>query len=150
MGLSSNDAGVGWSWHGQELIMEPERLSSFTLFDGLSADELAACAAPFQEIVVLSDHNVAREGDAAYAFFIVLEGELDVHHDFQRIRTLGPGDFFGEIGLETSGTRSAHVAARGRVKLAKLMAWDYRAMVERHPMIRDRIAAVIAERSERP
>ena len=66
------------------------------------------------------------------------------------IRTLRPGDFFGEIGLETSGTRSAHVAARGRVKLAKLMAWDYRAMVERNPVIRDRIAAVIAERSERP
>ena len=128
--------------------MEPERLSSFILFEGLTADELAACAAPFQEIVVLSDHNVAREGDAAYAFFIVLDGELDVHHNFQRIRTLRPGDIFGEIGLETSGTRSAHVAARGRVTLAKLMAWDYRAMVDQHPLIRDRIAAVIAERSE--
>ncbi len=128
--------------------MEPERLSSFTLFEGLTADELEACAAPFQEIVVLSDHNVAREGDAAYAFFVVLDGELDVHHDFRLIRTLQPGDFFGEIGLETSGTRSAHVAARGRVKLAKLMAWDYRAMVERNPVIRDRIAAVVAERSE--
>ena len=128
--------------------MEPERLSSFILFEGLTADELAACAAPFQEIVVLSDHNVAREGDAAYAFFIVLDGELDVHHNFQRIRTLRPGDIFGEIGLETSGERSAHVAARGRVTLAKLMAWDYRAMVDQHPLIRDRIAAVIAERSE--
>lgn len=128
--------------------MEPERLSSFTLFEGLTADELAACAAPFEEVVVLSDHNVAREGDAAYAFFVVLDGELDVHHNFQRIRTLRPGDIFGEIGLETSGARSAHVAARGRVTLAKLMAWDYRAMVDQHPLIRDRIAAVIAERSE--
>ena len=88
---------------GTTLVLHPVRRTQ--------ADELAACAAPFQEIVVLSDHNVAREGDAAYAFFIVLDGELDVHHDFQLIRTLRPGDFFGEIGLETSGTRSAHVAA---------------------------------------
>jgi hypothetical protein len=36
------------------------------------------------------------------------------------------------------------------VALAKLMAWDYRAMVDRHPLIRDRIAAVIAERSSQP
>jgi CRP-like cAMP-binding protein len=126
--------------------MEPDRLSSFALFEGLTKDEVAACAAPFQEIVVLSDHNVTREGDAAYAFFIVLDGELDVHREFQRIRTLHPGDFFGEIGLETSGPRTAHVAARGRVKLAKLMAWDYRTMIEQHPAIRDRIAAVIADR----
>ena len=129
--------------------MEPDRLSSFALFEGLTDDELAECASTFHEVEVLSDHNVAREGDDAYAFFIVLDGELDVHHEFRRVATLGPGDFFGEIALESSGKRSAHVASRGRVRLAKQMSWDYAAMVRAHPVVHDRIAAAVAARSER-
>ena len=130
--------------------MEPERLASVALFDGLTEDELARCAGPFQEIQILSDHNVAREGDDAYAFFVVLDGELDVHHGFTRLATLRPGDFFGEMGVESRGKRSAHVASRGRVKLAKLMAWDYKRMVAEFPVVHERISAVMAERSSRP
>ena len=128
--------------------MDQERLSSCALFEGLTEDQIVACTARFQEVEVLSDHNIAREGDDAYAFFIVLAGEVDVHHEFRRVATLRPGDFFGEMGLETSGKRNAHVASRGRVKLAKLMAWDYKTMVEEHPVVHDRIAAIIAERSQ--
>jgi CRP-like cAMP-binding protein len=127
--------------------MEPDQLSSFELFDGLTPDELAACASRFQEIEVLSDHNLVREGDDAYAFYLVLDGELDVHHQFDRLRTLGRGDFFGEIGLESGGKRTAHVASRGRVRLAKLMAWDYRTMIVEHPVVHQRIVAAIDERS---
>jgi CRP/FNR family cyclic AMP-dependent transcriptional regulator len=130
-------------------MMEPHQLSSFALFEGLDDDELAECASTFQEVEILSDHNVAREGDDAYAFFIVLDGEVDVHHGFQRITTLRPGDFFGEIALESTGKRTAHVATRGRVRLAKQMAWDYAAMVRRHPVVHDRITAEAAARSER-
>ncbi len=127
--------------------MEPSRLSGLDLFEGLSENELASAAARFQEVDVLSDHNVAREGDDAYAFFVVLAGELDVHVDFDRIATLKPGDFFGEVGLELDAKRSAHVAARGKVKLAKMMIWDYKQMVQELPLVHDRIAAVVAERS---
>ena len=127
--------------------MEPNRLDGVGLFSGLSEDELASCAARFQEIEVLSDHNVAREGDDAYAFFVVLDGTLDVHLDFETVATLGPGDFFGELGLERNSTRMAHVATRGRVKLAKMMVWDYRQMVADYPLVHQRITAVAAERS---
>jgi CRP-like cAMP-binding protein len=127
--------------------MDSQALAEVPLFEGLSDEELAACAAPFQEIEVLSDHNVAREGDDSYAFFIVLDGQLAVHVDFNEIATLGPGEFFGEMGLEDKGKRSAHVASRGRVKLAKLMTWDYEKMIADHPVVKQRIAAVAAERA---
>lgn len=129
--------------------MDSRALAGVSLFEGLSDDELEAVAAPFQEIEVLSDHNVAREGDDAYAFFIVLDGELDVHRDFEVIGALHPGDFFGEMGVASKGKRSAHVASRGRVKLAKLMIWDYEKMVAAHPIIQQRIDAVAAERAEK-
>lgn len=127
--------------------MEPTRLASVPLFEGLTAQELADCAAPFEEVELLSDHNISREGDHAYTFFIVLDGSVDVHRDFQRVATLGPGEFFGEMGVATDDERNAHVTTRSRTDLAKLMAWDYKEMIRKYPVIGERIDAVIAARS---
>lgn len=130
--------------------MEPTRLESVPLFEGLTAEELADCAAPFETMEVLSDHNISREGDHAYTLFIVLEGEVDVHRDFQKVATLGPGEFFGEMGVTTDAERNAHVTTRTRTSLAKLMAWDYKEMVRKHPIIGERVDSVIAERTASP
>lgn len=127
--------------------MEPTRLESVPLFEGLTAEELNDCAAPFEEMEVLPDHNMSREGDHAYTFFIVLDGEVDVHREFQKVATLGPGEFFGEMGVKADAPRNAHVTTRSRTTLAKLMTWDYREMVRKHPIIGERVDAVIAERS---
>ena len=48
-----------------------------------------------------------REGDAADAFYLIEAGEFRVTEGGQPRRTLGPGAVFGEIGLLTSGTRTA-------------------------------------------
>ncbi len=127
--------------------MEPTRLADVALFEGLTQEELASCAARFQEVEVLSDHNVARDGDGACAFFLVLDGELDVHVNFECVATLRPGDFFGEMGLENNAQRSAHVATRGRVQLAKNMVWDYKQMVDEFPVVHERITSIAAARS---
>ena len=130
--------------------MEPARLESVPLFEGLTVEELTDCAAPFEVMEVLSDHNISREGDHAYTFFIVLEGEVDVHREFQKVATLGPGEFFGEMGVTTDTDRNAHVTTRTRTSLAKLMTWDYKEMIRKHPIIGERVDAVIAERSGPP
>ncbi len=39
--------------------MDPERLSSCALFEGLTEDQIVVCTARFQEVEVLSDHNIA-------------------------------------------------------------------------------------------
>ncbi len=127
--------------------MEPENFENVPLFDGFSPEDLRRCAERFHEIKMLSDHNIAREGDDSYSFFIVLEGELQVHHKFEHIATLGPGDFFGEMGVQTGHKRNAHVATRSRARLAKLMTWDYSALIEEYPIIGERVAAVIASRT---
>ena len=58
------------------------------------------------------------EGDEAY---IIVEGQCAVVHylDGTRdvVRTLGPGEVFGELAILTDKPRSAHVDAVGQVKL---------------------------------
>ena len=40
-----------------------------------------------------------REGEFPYEFFAIEEGSAEVKRGEQHLAELGPGDFFGEMGL---------------------------------------------------
>lgn len=61
---------------------------------------------------VPAGRTVVREGAVADAFYVILNGEFDVFEGATHMRTLGPGDSFGQIGLLITGTRTASVVAR--------------------------------------
>jgi CRP-like cAMP-binding protein len=77
---------------------------------------------------------------------VIINGELEVRHDFENVRRLGPGDFFGEMGLLSSSRRSAKVIALTRSTLAGMMTWDFRTMLAEFPLIETRLEAVAAQR----
>ena len=130
--------------------MDPERLRSVALFDGLSDEELARCAGLLQEREVLAGAPIIREGDFAYKFFVVLDGEVEVQRDFENIASVGPGGFVGEVGLTTGDRRNARVWAHSRCTLASMMTWDFRAMTEEFPEIARRVDDEIARRTATP
>jgi CRP-like cAMP-binding protein len=126
--------------------MDIEQLRALPLFDGLSDEELAGCAEHFTEFAMIEGNSLAKQDDYAYKFFIVLEGEVDVHRDFQYVATLGPGEFFGEVALVKHEQRNARVTTKSRSRLACMMGWDFRDMTERFPTIAERIEAVVHDR----
>ena len=126
--------------------MDASEIDGFPLFAGLDADELRRCAEPFEVRDVLAGTGMTREDDFAYKFFVVLDGEVDVHRDFLHVARLGPGEFFGEMGLLDKGVRNARVTAHTGCRLASMMIWEFQAMTERHPEIGDRIQEVIDRR----
>ena len=127
--------------------MKSEQLKSLPLFEGIADEVVEECAPNFQETEMLAGTVLAREGDFAYKFFVVLEGEVEVQRDLQHIATLGPGDFFGEMGVIESGRRNARVLASTRCKLAWMMIWDFDNMTKSHPEIAARIQAAVEGRS---
>jgi CRP-like cAMP-binding protein len=126
--------------------MDATQLRSSALFEGLSATDLERCAELFEEREFPAGASLARQGDFAYRFFIVLRGEVEVNRDFETIATLGPGDFFGEVGLLTRARRNARVTARTRCVIASMMTWDFDTMTAELPEVGRRLEAAIAER----
>ena len=75
------------------------------MFEGAPRQALETLAATMQERAAPAGTVVVAEGEQADAFYVVRSGTLAVLSAGERggpparVNTLGPGDYFGEIGL---------------------------------------------------
>ena len=63
---------------------------------------------------------VVREGQPGALFYIVVDGEAVASVAGRPLRTMGPGEGFGEIALLRDVPRTATVAAHGVLRTATL------------------------------
>ena len=73
---------------------------------------------------------VAEQGQQGVGFHLVVEGTADVEKDGAKVSELGPGGYFGEIGLIDGGARSASVTARTDLKTLSLVSWDFKSLLD--------------------
>lgn len=116
-------------------------LARVPLFASLPSPALQHVASVLQ----LSDYAggtlLVREGEAGERFRIILEGEVEVVKamgtpEERVLRILGPGHFFGEMGLLlTDGRRSASVRTRSLVQLLEMGRADFDTLLHRHPSL---------------
>ena len=59
---------------------------------------------------------------------------------------LGPGDFFGEMGLLEKTLRNATVTAKTPMKLVTLTGWDMKRMERHIPEATERVRSTLEER----
>jgi CRP-like cAMP-binding protein len=87
--------------------------------------------APAQDVVV--------EGEGGVGFFVIEEGTAAVTIDGTEVRTLGPGDSFGEIALVADTKRTATVTARTDLTCWGLSSWAFRPIVAANPALASRL-----------
>ena len=95
--------------------MDASRLKSIPLFEEVGDDELAQIAPFANEVSVAEGKVLVQEGDYAYEFMAIEEGEAEVRRGEQVLAVLGAGDFFGEMGLIDSDRRNATVIGKDPV-----------------------------------
>jgi signal transduction histidine kinase len=82
--------------------MQPGELQKLPLFAGLSPEE-SSCLDQGEEISVAAGEIIAREGDPATFFYVILEGEIRVTKTYGNQNVVmavhTAGKFFGEVPL---------------------------------------------------
>ncbi|HEY6777034.1 MAG TPA: cyclic nucleotide-binding domain-containing protein [Thermoleophilaceae bacterium] len=126
--------------------MDPNRLRSLPLFADVSDEELSQIATFAQEISVEARRELVREGDFSYEFMAIEEGEAEVTRHGEHVADLGPGDFFGEMGLLEKTLRNATVTAKTPMQLVTLTGWDLRRIERTVPQAVARVRAVLEAR----
>ena len=126
--------------------MNREQLKGVRLFSSLSKKELDRLAQWTDQISVGEGHELAKEGEFAHEFFVIEDGSAEVLKDGQRIAELGPGDFFGEIGLIETERRTATVVATRPMQLIVMFQREFKQMEQEMPAVADRIRSAIRAR----
>jgi len=126
--------------------LEPDRLKSIPLFQTVSDEDLSQIAPFADEVRVEAGKELVREGDFSYEFFAIEEGEAEVTRGGEHVADLGPGDFFGEIGLLERDLRTASVEAKSEMQLVTLTGWDMKRMEKAMPEAVERVREVLETR----
>ena len=129
--------------------MSAARLASIPLFADLSERDRADVARFADEVEVLEGKTLAEEGQFAYEFFVIEQGTAEVTKDGRLLATLGPDDFFGEIGLVESERRTATVTATSPMELIVIFGPNFRRLERELPELATQIRTAIRERLER-
>jgi CRP/FNR family transcriptional regulator, cyclic AMP receptor protein len=104
--------------------MDVERLKAIPVFASLDEQALRSIATFATETSVSAGKHLVREGDYAYELMVIGDGEAEVLRHGERVATLGPGDFFGEIAVLENTLRTATVVALTPMRLVTLSHWD--------------------------
>jgi len=99
-----------------ELAPRVKLLLGCDLFAAVPAGAVDQLAGASEETLVAADQIVIAEGEPADFFYIVMEGRLTPSSRAEptlvsQLDSLGPGDYFGEIGLIEHIARTATVTA---------------------------------------
>ena len=101
-------------------------LARVPMFQGLSRKELEQVSRASGEVRHAQGKEVTREGAEGIGFHLILEGEAVVEQGGRTLRTMGPGDSFGDIALIDGGKRTATVRATTPLRTLSIAAWDFK------------------------
>ena len=146
---------------GSAAAVRVTRLAGLPLFAGVPAATLEAVAARLDPMRVEAGQIVIHEGSVADRFYLIEEGTFEVTRRpvgdaaagelgqlltgpeaapaAEHLRTMGPGEVFGEIGLLRHIPRTATVTAASAGALLALDAADFRELLNAGPLLAPRL-----------
>ena len=121
------------------------RVSRLPIFAGVSPAALEVASGRLQPVQVTAGTVVIREGDPADRFYIIESGTYAVDQVdrgtglARRLRSMGPDEVFGELGLMRGTPRTATVTATTDGRLLALDGADFLELLNAAPDVSSRM-----------
>lgn len=133
------------------LFLIRDILVKVPMFQGAEESFLKEIALELRPVVFTPGDFVFREGDPGNEMYFISRGRLDVLSGDGSIlfKTLGEGDFFGEIALLESRSRTASIRAVDYCDLYSLDKETFDRVLNHYPNIAEHIQAEASLRNER-
>jgi len=112
------------------IIEKIYHLKTVDLFSEISEDKLIAIANLMEERQVPKDAVIFNKGESGHELYIIESGLVLIHDNDKPIIELKSGDFFGEISLLSSETRTASATAMEDTVLLTLDQWQFYELLE--------------------
>ena len=122
------------------------------VFPHLAGPELDSLAERAEKVSVGPGERIIAEGDPADRFYVIARGEVAVSRrspegEQIELATLGPGQFFGEVGILAETRRTATVRAIDDVELLALSWQEFQEALERSDRTERDFAEIVRERA---
>ena len=106
-----------------------ESLRRVPLFAGLDRKELEMLGKLIKEQRYPAGATIVKSGGGGHGLYIIREGDVSVIRDGQRVASMGPGQFFGEISVLDGGPRTADVRADTNTVCLTLISWEVKPLL---------------------
>jgi CRP-like cAMP-binding protein len=123
-----------------------EMLRRVPLFSACDDKQLTFIGSQVEEMDFAAGKTLCRQGDSGGEFFVLLSGSCEVQIDGRALRTLGPGDFFGEIALVDHGPRTATVVAKEPIRALVLSQSQFQNVLHQNEEIAMAVMSALGAR----
>ena len=129
----------------------PHSVGSSPLFDTCTSAQRDRVEQLSTLITRPAGKELTTEGSIGREFAVIVSGTATVSHAGQAVRTLGPGEYFGELALleeisHSEGRRTATVTADDEIELAVLSVTEFRTLLHEMPDVADNVRTAAKER----
>lgn len=131
--------------------MRERILQSVPLFEALVDEELTLLATQCSVRRFDAGDRIFRQGEPADGLYVIEHGAVSIVNDrvgepVQRLARLGPGGYFGEMGLLDSGERSATAIASEESSVIHVRKQDLIGLLQQRPLLAVKLRAAIIRR----
>jgi CRP/FNR family transcriptional regulator, cyclic AMP receptor protein len=123
-----------------------ESLRRVPLFAGLDRKELELLGKLIKERRYDKGAAIVKTGADGLGLYIIKEGKVAVIRDGQRVASMGPGEFFGEISVLDGGPRTADVRAESDTVCLTLVSWEVKPLLMENASISYKMLLALVKR----
>jgi CRP-like cAMP-binding protein len=123
-----------------------ELLGSVSLFSRLDRRAIKSLARLVKERAYAAGEFIVREGQTGLGLYLIATGAAEVVQGTRVLRTLGVGDFFGEMALLDDLPRTADVRAVTDTTCMTLLKWEFLGELESHPEMALPMLPILSQR----